>query len=204
MLKRLFGTAPKTPSSYPSRTQSQTPGPSTGPSTGSPPPSYKDLKQAVGQDDFYAKMAKADPNNAAKWEEMVQVQKQFKDAEPAYSNPDARTYSESNRETLHRAATQLLKKQGPDHVYEDFIRLHPAVFKENGACSLPVTSQLSILGNTRSTMVNGENAKHLLTGLTNDSQYLALVQASAQKTRDARQKEGKPVTISGYTLRKQE
>ncbi|SEK69035.1 hypothetical protein SAMN05444354_10294 [Stigmatella aurantiaca] len=187
MFKRIFGSAPQTPPSYPSSK-----------------PTYKDLKASIGQDDFYKKMAEADPANAGKWKEMVEVQKQFKDAEPSYRHPEARTYSESNRETLHRAATKLLKEQGADHVYDDFIRMHPAVFKENGACSLPVMAQVSILGNTKSTMVNGENAKHLLTGLKNDSQYLDLVQAAAQKTREARQKEGKPVTLSGYTIRKQD
>jgi hypothetical protein len=202
MFKKIFGSAPqKTPSSYPS-TQTQRPPTETSPQPSAP--TYKDLKASIGQDDFYSKMAEADPANAGKWKEMVQVQKQFKDAEPTYSQPDARTYSESNRETLHRAATKLLKDQGPDHVYEDFIKLHPAVFKENGACSLPLSSQVSILRNTKSTMVNGENAKHLLTGMKNDSQYLDLVQSAAQKTRDARQKEGKPVTLSGYTIRKQE
>ncbi|SES79543.1 hypothetical protein [Stigmatella erecta] len=187
MFKRIFGSAPQPPSSYPSSK-----------------PAYKDLKASIGKDDFYAKMAEADPANAGKWKEMVQVQKQFKDAEPSYSQPEARTYSESNRETLHRAATKLLKDQGPDRVYDDFIRLHPAVFKENGACSLPLRSQVSILSNTKPTMVNGENAKHLLTGMKNDAQYLDLVQAAAQKTRESRQKEGKPVTLSGYTIRKQE
>ncbi|MDC0707837.1 hypothetical protein POL68_05085 [Stigmatella sp. ncwal1] len=197
MLKKLFGTAPKT-SSYPSNSQPQTSGSNNPVSS---PPSYKDLKGAIGQDDFYAKMAKADPSNADKWTEMVEVQKQFKQAEPSYAREDARTYSESNRETLHRAATTLLKEQGPGHVYDDFIKLHPTVFKENGACSLPVSSQLSILGNTKPSMVNGENAKHLLTGFKNDSQYLNLVQAAAQKTREARQQEGKPVTISGYKIK---
>lgn len=190
MFKRIFGSAPQTPPSYPSKTQSA--------------PTYKDLKASIGKDDFYLKMAEADPANAGKWKEMVEVQKQFKDAEPSYSQQEARTYSESNRETLHRAATQLLKTQGQDHVYDDFIRMHPAVFKENGACSLPLKSQVSILSNTKPTMVNGENAKHLLTGMKNDAQYLDLVQAAAQKTRESRQKEGKPVTISGYTIRKQE
>ncbi|WP_434379619.1 hypothetical protein [Melittangium boletus] len=193
MLKRILGfsSQPQRPSFPSTPTQSPSPKPST--------PGYQDVKASIGQDDFYANMAKADPANADKWQEMVKVQKQFKDAEASYTRPEARTYSESNRETLHRAATHLLKTQGPDHVYDDFIQMHPTVFKENGACSLPLTAQVSILSNTKPSMVNGENAKRLFNGFTNDAPYQKLVQHAADKTRDSRLKEGKPVTTSGYT-----
>ena len=63
----------------------------------------RSLAAAIGADDFYAAVAVVDPGHAAAWRRMVKVQGSFKDAEVDPSFDGAmRTYSASNRETLHR------------------------------------------------------------------------------------------------------
>lgn len=157
------------------------------------------LRSKIGSDDFYAEVARLDPSNAARWQKMVQVQRGFKDAEPSYGNPAARTYSESNRDTLHRATLKLIENKEPGQdVYRDFIQLHPAVFRENGAFKLPPCDQLDVLKRTDPAMFNLYNSHQLAEGDVHHAQWKSLVQQAANETRAVRREQGLPVTSSGY------
>lgn len=156
----------------------------------------KTLEAAIGSDGFYSQVAKLDPKNAAKWKTMVKVQQRFKVAEPGYRTEVARTYSESNRETLHRVTLKLLERKLPgDDVYRAFVELHPALFTENGAWQLPVDEQAAILSHTEPAMLlsNG-NPLHLAEGLVTQNRWAPLVKEAADETRAARKAKGLPVT----------
>lgn len=164
-----------------------------------PSSSLGELHQRIGADDFYLKVATLDPANAAKWRQMAVVQKTFKDAEPSYPSNADRTYSESNRETLHRVTIELLKNKQPgQNVYREFISLHPTVFKENGACKLPLQQQVEILSHTEPSMFSPKNTALLLNGLVHDEPWRPLVKQAADATRAARTAQGLPVTVSAY------
>lgn len=157
------------------------------------------LKARIGSDDFYRHVALLDPRNASRWRKMVDVQARFKAAEAGYPSRADRTYSESNRETLHRVTIQLLKHRKPGQdVYKNFVELHPTLFKENGACALPLAEQLQILANTDPAMFSLGNSVELALGLVVDETWKPLVQRAAQQTRAARRARGLPVTVSGY------
>lgn len=157
------------------------------------------LRGRIGKDDFYAEFARVDPQNAAKWRQMAQVQRGFKDAEAGYANPAARTYSESNRDTLHRAAIKLAENAQPGQdLYRDFIQLHPTVFRENGAFKLPPCDQLEVLKQTDPQMFNLYNSHQLAEGDLHHRDWKPLVQEAANETRAARREQGLPVTSSGY------
>lgn len=154
----------------------------------------------IGSDDFYREVARLDPPNSARWLRMVRVQKRFKDAEAGFGNPASRIYSESNRETLHRLTLALLEARKPNQdLYRDFIQLHPTLFKENGACNLPLVDQAEILSNTDPYMLfSSENPALLVSGAIDDEKWISLVQKAANQTRAARRARGLPVTDSGY------
>lgn len=170
------------------------------PSRSTPAAAITRLTARIGADDFYREVAKLDPVNGAKWNKIAEVQKRFQDAEAGYRNPAARTYSESNRETLHRLTILLLQDRRPgQNLYQDFIELHPALFKENGACNLPPHDQARILWNTDPDMLfSAENPALLSSGLVDDEKWIRLVQQAADETRAARRARGLPVTVSGY------
>lgn len=156
----------------------------------------KTLEAAIGSDGFYTQVAKLDPKNAAKWKTMVKVQQRFKLAEPSYRTDAARTYSESNRETLHRVTLKLLERKKPgDDLYRAFVELHPALFTENGAWKLPLDEQAAILSHTDPAMLlsNG-NPVRLAEGLVTQDRWAPLVKEAADETRAARKAKGLPVT----------
>jgi hypothetical protein len=130
---------------------------------------------------------------------MVKVQNTFKKAEPGYADDEARTYSESNRETLHRITIELLAHPNGGDLYQQFVELHPTLFQENGAYQLPIPDQLEILGATEPTMLFGNGNPVLLTeGLLEEQRFKPLVQRMANATRAARKAKGLPVTESGF------
>lgn len=158
--------------------------------------SLRSLEAAIGSDGFYTRVAKLDPKNAAKWKTMVKVQQRFKLAEPTYRTDTARTYSESNRETLHRVTLKLLERKKPgDDLYRAFVELHPALFTENGAWKLSLDEQAAILAHTEPAMLlsNG-NPVLLAEGLVTQRRWAPLVKEAADETRAARKAKGLPVT----------
>ncbi len=158
------------------------------------------LPQRVGRDNFYTELARLDPANARRWCSMERTQLRFKAAEPGYRNPDARTYSESCRETLHRLAIRLWRQGYGGRTYDALVRLHPSLFKENGACHLPVRDQLNILWHVQPDMVVGHgNPVRLAGGLFNDAPWVPMVHEAAEETRHRRGACGLPVTTTGYS-----
>lgn len=158
------------------------------------------LPKLIGDAAFYTELARLDPKNASRWKQMQKTQATFQKAEAGYQNPAARTYSASCRETLHRLAIALLREGGGADIYPDFIELHPTLFKENGACHLPVKDQLSVLGHTEPMMLFGHgNPLYLAEGTVDDARWIPLVRQASNETRAARKAKGLPVTQSGYT-----
>lgn len=150
------------------------------------------LPAAIGSDDFYSHVAVIDPGHAEKWRRMVSVQASFKDAEtdPSYDGA-MRTYSASNRETLHRLTIALLRSPPSDlSVYDAFIELHPALFEENGACELDVFQQSMILANTEPSMLSFTHQGKLMRGVLHASRWRDLVHDAADETRAARTARG--------------
>lgn len=156
------------------------------------------LRSRIGQDDFYQHMARLDPLNAAQWRQMVQVQATFKRAERGY-DAETRTYSESMRDSLHRMTIMLYQQRGPGQIYDDFVRAHPALFKENGACDLKPGNQFAVAWNAHPSMRTLGNLDRLYQGADHDQDYLPLVRAAADETRAARRAQKLPVTHSGYS-----
>lgn len=157
------------------------------------------LPQLIGRDEFYTELAWLDPKNASRWKQMHKTQQTFQKAEDGYKNPEARTYSASCRETLHRLAIALRRDSAGADIYPDFIELHPTLFKENGACHLPVKDQLSVLGHTEPMMLFGHgNPLYLAEGTVDDARWIPLVRQASNETRAARKARGLPVTQSGY------
>jgi hypothetical protein len=152
------------------------------------------LTSRIGADDFYTQLAQLDPVNRTQWQQMVEVQAGFKRAESQYDNPAAVTYSASNRETLHRLAIDLYRDQGPGRVYSDFLRAHPAVFRENGAYRLPPDDQFEILGNTHREMFRLRTVGRLLQGSLREDEFTERVRNAANATRAARRAQGLEVT----------
>lgn len=161
---------------------------------GSREPSVVALKSLIGADNFYVEVAKFDPEHAAQWLSMVEVQRRFKLAEPSYRTDEARVYSESNRETLHRLAIALLERSRTT-AYRDFIELHPTLFAENGACELPPDEQLFIFSKTHPDMFRGVTFRLLLKGIVLESKWTELVHYHAELTRAHRRAEGLAVTM---------
>src|SRR5947207_873156 len=93
------------------------------------------LRRYIGRPDFYEQMARIDPSAAGEWRRMVGMQAQFQRGEAGY-DPRTRTYSESMRESLHRVAIELYRRQGAGHVFDHFMAIHPALFNANGAFSI--------------------------------------------------------------------
>ncbi|MFO0727148.1 MAG: hypothetical protein U1E65_25435 [Myxococcota bacterium] len=157
------------------------------------------LPSKIGSDDFYLELARLDPRNESRWKQMQKTQLGFAKAEPSYQNPAARTYSASCRETLHRLALELYRTSEGADIYPDFIELHPTLFKENGACHLPVKDQLGVLLHTEPMMLFGHgNPLYLAEGTVDDKRWIPMVQRASDQTRAARKKKGLPVTVSGY------
>jgi hypothetical protein len=158
--------------------------------------SIRALHSAIGADDFYARVARIDVDHAAGWLKMVQVQASFKDAEddPTY-DATMRTYSASNRETLHRAMIALLQAPPADmSVYDAFIALHPALFRENGAYELNPMQSMLVLANTEPEMLSFCHQGLLVEGALNEARWQPLVRAAADETRAARAARGEPIT----------
>jgi hypothetical protein len=158
--------------------------------------SIRALHPAIGADDFYARVACIDVQHAVGWMQMVQVQASFKDAEddPTY-DAKMRTYSASNRETLHRAMIALLESPPTDvNVYDAFVALHPALFRENGAYELDPRQSMLILANTETSMLSFSHQALLLEGAVHERRWEPLVHAAAEATRAARAARGEPIT----------
>lgn len=154
------------------------------------------LHTAIGADDFYARVARIDVDHAAGWMEMVQVQASFKEAESdvAY-DARMRTYSASNRETLHRAMIALLESPPGDiNVYDAFVELHPALFRENGAYDLDARQSMLILANTEPAMLSFSHQSLLVEGAVHERRWEPLVHAAAEATRAARAARGEGIT----------
>lgn len=154
------------------------------------------LHSAIGADDFYARVARIDVAHADGWMQMVQVQASFKEAErdSAY-DATMRTYSASNRETLHRAMIALLESPPDDvNVYDAFVELHPALFRENGAYDLNARQSMLILANTEPAMLSFSHQSLLVEGAVHERRWEPLVHAAAEATRAARAARGEPVT----------
>lgn len=160
---------------------------------GPPPLSLDTLKRKIGADDFYNFVAKLESDHEQDWLRMAQVQQRFKAAEPLYRTDEARVYSESNRETLHRLTIALFER-GDTAAYHDFIELHPTVFAENGACVLPPDEQLFILSKTHPDMFKGVTFQLLFKGIFLESKWTQLVHQCAEATRASRRARGLPVT----------
>ncbi|MCR9165996.1 MAG: hypothetical protein ACE37F_17040 [Nannocystaceae bacterium] len=169
------------------------------------PAATRQLRRAVGQDDFYSIVANLDRNNAAGWREMVAVQRDFAAGESGYDT-ETRTYSESMRLTLHWSLVLTLESQlrGPAQssdggLFGHFVRLHPTAFKANGACTLDPRGMASVMFNTRGSMFNVRNIAWIAQGLA--SRYEVAIQA-ADRVRADRRRAGKPVTTNGYESRR--
>ncbi len=160
------------------------------------------LRRAVGDDMFYSIVAELDPANAAGWLEMVSVQADFAAGE-SQLYPDARTYSESMRLTLHWSLVFTFENGGllgqarrsSGGLYGYFIRLHPTAFKANGACELNPRGMAEVMFNTRSSMLSAQNVGWITRGLT--ERYEAAIRA-ANHVRDLRRRAGQPITVDGY------
>jgi hypothetical protein len=154
------------------------------------------LHSAIGADDFYARVARIDVDHAAGWLKMVQVQASFKDAEddPTY-DAQMRTYSASNRETLHRVMIALLQSPPSSmSIYDAFIELHPALFRENGAYELNPMQSMLVLANTEPEMLSFSHQGLLVDGALHEARWQPLVRAAADETRAARAARGEPIT----------
>ncbi|MBL8949980.1 MAG: hypothetical protein JNK82_04330 [Myxococcaceae bacterium] len=175
------------------------------------------LRQHIGRPDFYEVMARVDPRSAGEWRRMVGMQAQFQRGESGYDRT-TRTYSESMRESLHRAAIELYRRQPPGDVFGHFISIHPALFNANGAFSgagtvRTVTSALgvtnpamralsragsgvdgfAVVTNTNLTEVF-RNFTGLLVGANNNRTYAPIANQVAEETRIARERRGLPIT----------
>lgn len=149
----------------------------------------RELRQHIGQPDFYNRMARMDPRSAGQWNEMAEVQARFHRGEPGY-DPRTRVYSESMRESLHRAAIGLYQQMPPGQVYGHFVAIHPALFHANGALR---TNGLAVLGNTDLRMVR--NVPGLIDGgVMHMQDYQRLANQAAEQTRVARERRGLPIT----------
>jgi hypothetical protein len=151
----------------------------------------RELRQHIGRPDFYNVMARMDPPSAARWNEMAQVQSRFQQGEAGY-NPRTRTYSESMRESLHRAAIGLYQQTPRGQIYDQFIAIHPAVFAANGAFSLPTLDQWRVIGNTDSRMARVLGG--LIEGGIQAPNYARLANQVAEQTRVDRERRGLPIT----------
>lgn len=160
------------------------------------------LRRAVGSENFYAAVANMDTANMAGWLEMVNVQADFAAGEASY-DPEARTYSESMRETLHWSLVYVFEdradlpqvRRSSGGIFGWFIRLHPTAFKANGACSMSPMGMAAVTFNTRGSMITARNIAWLTQGMT--QQYGAAIRA-ANTVRDARRRAGKRTTTNGY------
>lgn len=153
----------------------------------------RELRQHIGRPDFYNVMARMDRPSAARWNEMAQVQARFQAGEPRY-NQRTRTYSESMRESLHRAAIGLYQQSRPGQVYDAFIAIHPAVFNANGAFQLSKYEQAAVLGNTDARMGRLSILGGLVDGTLQMQNYARLANQSAELTRVDRERRGLPIT----------
>ena len=177
------------------------------------------LRQHIGRPDFYEQMARVDPAAAGEWRRMVGMQAQFQRGEARYDRT-TRTYSESMRESLHRAAIELYRRQGAGDVFHHFIGIHPALFNANGAFTgsslgrtaagaLSLTSPVmramasrtqgqgvdgnAVLSNTNFTEVF-RNFMGLSIGANNATNYAPLANQVAEETRVSRERRGLPIT----------
>lgn len=162
------------------------------------------LRGAVGNPMFYSIVAELDPANAGAWLQMVTVQETFHDGEGYYLGP-GRAYSESMRHTLHWSivftfedAALLARAQASDGgLMGYFVRLHPAAFKANGACSLNPYDMMAVTFNTHSSMFNQQVAAWLLEGGRHEREY-AVARRAAEHVRSLRSAAGQRVTTDGY------
>jgi len=177
------------------------------------------LRQHIGRPDFYEQMARVDPSAAGEWRRMVRMQAQFQRGESRYDQT-TRTYSESMRESLHRAAIELYRRQGAGDVFHHFISIHPALFNANGAfranslgrtavSALGMTSPAmaavasrmrgqgvdgtAVLSNTNFTEVF-RNFMGLSIGMNGTNNYAPLANQIAEQVRVSRERRGLPIT----------
>ncbi len=148
------------------------------------------LTRHIGRPDFYEQMARIDPRSAGEWRRMVGMQAQFQRGESGYDR-NTRTYSESMRESLHRAAIDLYRRQPPGDVFRHFIGIHGALFRENGAYSS--FNRLAVLGHTNYTEV-GRNLMDLGGGILGTNNYGPIARQAAEETRISRERRGLPIT----------
>lgn len=151
------------------------------------------LRQHIGRADFYEQMARVDPRSAGEWRRMVGMQAMFQRGESSY-DPRTRIYSESMRESLHRVAIELYRRQPPGDVFGHFIGIHSALFNANGAFSVRSTiNGFSVLNNTSFNEV-ARNFLGLSEGMLGTNNYAPLANQVAEETRIARERRGLPIT----------
>jgi hypothetical protein len=149
------------------------------------------LRQHIGRPDFYEQMARIDPRSAGEWRRMVGMQARFQRGEAGYDST-TRTYSESMRESLHRAAIELYRRERPGQIFDHFIAIHPALFNANSAFSGRVNG-IAVLQNTNFTEVF-RNFNQLAIGANNGANYARLANQVAEETRISRERRGLPIT----------
>lgn len=149
------------------------------------------LRQHIGRPDFYEQMARIDPQSAGEWRRMVGMQARFQRGEAGY-DPTTRTYSESMRESLHRAAIELYRRERPGQIFDHFIAIHPALFNANSAFNGRVNG-IAVLQNTNFTEVF-RNFNELAIGANNGASYARLANQVAEETRVSRERRGLPIT----------
>ena len=151
------------------------------------------LRRHIGRPDFYEQMARVDPRSAGEWRRMVGMQARFQRGEAAY-DARTRTYSESMRESLHRAAIELYRRQGPGDVFHHFIGMHAPLFNANGAFSIRNSvNGAAVLTNTNLTEVF-RNALDLGAGAFGTNNYAPLANQIAEEVRVSRERRGLPST----------
>lgn len=161
------------------------------------------LRRAVGHDMFYSLVGSFDPDNAAMWLVMTEVQATFRRGEGGYDGT-TRTYSESMRETLHWSIVYLAEdsaalaraRRMSGGLLGAFVRLHPTAFKANGACELSVHGMWVVAWNTHPAMLTPRTTQWLVEGF---GQRWAEAERAAQTVRERRAADHLPTTQSGYT-----
>lgn len=151
------------------------------------------LRRHIGRPDFYEQMARVDPRAAGEWRRMVGMQAQFQRGESGY-DPRTRTYSESMRESLHRAAIELYRRQGPGDTFNHFIAIHTPLFNANGAFSIRNSvNGAAVLTNTNFREV-ARNIMELGAGAMGTNNYAPLANQIAEQVRVSRERRGLPIT----------
>lgn len=107
------------------------------------------LKVNFNKPSFYIDVAKLDPTHKEDWKKMANTAEAFLDNELNSLKPknhqEAYDYSSNMRPTLQSwvinkvgslEEAELATYAASGKLYQDFIKIHPQAFKQNGACSL--------------------------------------------------------------------